>query len=496
MEQREITTVSGDTVAIPVADRLYIDGAFVAGETTIPTTNPTTGDHLAELPVASTEQVAKAMTAASRAAEEWQALPFATRAARLELFATILEANADDIAAIDAADNGSSFSKMRDDVEKSVRAIRYYAGLAGELKGETIPTPGETFDFTLREPHGAVVSILPFNHPTMFLVRDLAPALIAGNAITIKPSEYTSLSALYVAHLIDNADCFPDGLVNVLAGEGAVGAALVDHEETAFVSFRGSVKTGRKVMAAAGANLIPSIVELGGKNPAIVFPDADVEQVKDGVVSGMSLAWQGQSCASGSRLLVHEDVYDEVVSGVVERFANTAVGDPFDEDVTMGAIVSEPQYEQVLDYIETTKAEGATCLTGGGPVPDLPGFFVQPTVFEVTPEMTIASEEIFGPVLSVMKWSEYDDVIDLANAVDFGLTASIWTTDLNTAHKTAQSLDAGYVWVNRHGGIYLQTPFGGFKDSGVGKHGGLGGLFVYTREKNVNLDLSGPLAYE
>jgi len=323
----------------------------------------------------------------------------------------------------------------------------------------------------------------------MFFAEKLAPALIAGNGIVIKPSEYTPLSALYLGRLINEAELFPDGLVNIITGGATAGKALVEHPDIGMISMIGSVATGKKIMQSASAHLTPLQLELGGKNPFIVFPDADKDDAVEGVVEAMALPWQGQSCGSGTRLLVHEELYDEILSRVVEQVSDINIGDPFDEASKMGAVVSESQYEKLREYFEDAVVEGATVVTGGATADvDGDGYFVEPTIFEVTPEMSIAQQETFGPVLTVMEWSEYEEAIAIANDVEYGLTASVWTTDLETAHKAAEDVEAGYIWVNQHGNHYVGAPFGGYKQSGLGRKECLEEILDHSRVKNVNID--------
>ncbi|WP_380676171.1 aldehyde dehydrogenase family protein [Salinigranum sp. GCM10025319] len=478
---------------LSIEDRMYIDGEFCTSGETFETLHPPTEAVLAEIPVASDEQVDRAARAAARASREWRTVPMPERRAAAEAVAERIEAHKEELVRIEVADNGSSISRFAHDIDRSAEAFRYYGGLGKELKGETIPTEVDELTYTVREPYGAVAAIIPFNHPAMFAADKLAPAVMAGNGVVLKPSEVTPLSALYLAWLVDDLDVFPDGLVNVVTGEGETGATLVRHPSISFVNMIGSVETGRLVMQGAAEHISPVKLELGGKNPAIVFPDVDPERAAEGAVSGMSLAWQGQSCGSGSRLLVHADVYEEVVPRVVEGFeaVGDAVGDPFDEATRMGSVISDAQYEKILHYIETAKDEGATLLTGGSAAEGFEtGYFVEPTVFEVDPEMTIACEEIFGPVLSILEWDDYDEMIDLANSVEYGLTASIWTDDLPTAHKTASALDTGYIWINQHGRHYLGVPFGGYKQSGIGKNEGFEELLDHTQVKTINLSLA------
>ncbi|MFC7216068.1 aldehyde dehydrogenase family protein [Saliphagus sp. GCM10025334] len=494
METKLITTVSGREVSLQIEDRMYIDGSFVTADDTFLAENPSTNETLAELPIASREQVDRAVQSAQRASKQWRELGVMERRDRVEQLADAIVEAKDEITNLDVADNGSCISKMQDDAEKGAKMLDYFAGIATELKGETIPTEGENIDFTKREPYGVIAGIIPFNHPAAFVVRKIGPAIVAGNGIVIKPSEFTSLSALYLARVIDSVDAIPDGLVNIVTGPGNVGAELVEHGDVGMVTMIGSVETGKKVMQGASKHLAPVVLELGGKNPTVVFPDKDPEEAAEGAAGAMNLAWQGQSCGSGSRLLVHEDIYDDVVSSVVERFEAIEVGDPFDHESSMGSIVSEPQFEKVVSYVETAKEEGATLLTGGDVVEKYDtGYFFQPTVFEVDPNMTIANEEIFGPVLSVMSWNDYDEMIEIANGVDYGLTASVWTDDLRTAYRTVDDLEAGYIWVNQHGSHFIGAPFGGYKQSGIGTNESVEELLDHTRIKNVNVNLEGEL---
>lgn len=492
MKTERLVSLTGIEIELPVEDRMYVDGEFVTSDETFATTDPATGTNLADLPVATEKQIDRAVAAASRASDEWDSYSPVEKGKRLEAFADTLSEASDDLANLDVADTGSTIKRMQYDPEKGAELIRYFAGLITELKGDTIQTEGQTFDFTKREPYGVVAAIAPFNHPSMFVGKKLAPALAAGNGIVMKPSEFTSLSTLYVGYLVEEADVFPDGLVNFVTGSAEVGQTLVEHPGVDFINMNGSVEVGKKVMASAAKNVTDLVLELGGKNPTIVFPDADVEQAATGAVEGMSLPWQGQSCSSGSRLLVHESVRDEVVPRVVEGFEAIRPDDPFKESADMGSIVSEQQFEKVRHYIEQAKEEGAELLTGGDVIhPFETGYFVEPTVFEVTPDVTIANEEIFGPVLSIMTWSDYDEMIEIANGVDYGLTASVWTDSLQDAHRAVDDLEAGYVWVNQHGGHFTGAPFGGYKESGIGKKDSLEGLMAHTRLKNVNINFEG-----
>ena len=490
MDYATFEPLSGERREIPIETRSYVDGEFVAGSETFKTISPSTETTLADVSIATDEQIDRAVEATRRASTSWRERSVWERRERVEALADAIEEHAEAVTDLEVADNGSCISKLRDDVAKGAKALRYFAGIGTELKGESIPAAPGTIDYTTREPYGVVAGILPFNHPAAFVARKIGPAVVAGNGIILKPSEYTPLSALYLAHIIDDTGVFPDGLVNVVTGGADVGEKLVTHPGVGMVSAIGSTGTGKAIMQGAAQNLANVLLELGGKNPVIVFPDIDPEEAAAGVVDSMNLSWQGQSCGSGSRLLVHEEQYEPVVSSVLDRLSELSIGDPFDEESDVGTIVSETQYESVLDHIDTAKEEGADLLIGGSAAegPDA-GFFVEPTVFDVTPYMTIAAEETFGPVLSVMTWTDYERMLEIANGVRYGLTASIWTNDIDAANRTVNRLEAGAVWVNHHGNHYLGAPFGGYTQSGTGKIEAIEELHEHTRLKNVNINV-------
>ena len=489
MFEYQLETLFGKQIPLRIEDRMYIDGEFVTSAETFETEHPATNEVMANVPIASSEQVDTAVQAAQRASEEWRKTDVFERREVLEAFADFIDSHEEALTNLEVADNGSTIRRMQYDVGKTTRKIRHMAGIVHEMKGESIPVGDGKHDFTLREPHGVVAGIIPFNHPLMFVAEKIAPAVATGNGVVIKPSEFTSLTALYVGHLVNEFDQFPTGLINIVTGFGETGAALVEHEGVGLISMVGSPPTAKAIMRGASKNLTPLILELGGKNPFIVFPDTDIERTIEGLEKAMALSWQGQSCGSGTRLLIHEDVRDEIVPALVDRIESISVGDPFDESNKMGSVVSKPQFEKVMGYIEQAKEEGAEVLSGGEAIDEFDsGYFLRPTVFDITPDMTIAKEETFGPVLSVMTWSDYDEMVDIANDVVYGLTASIWTNDLNTAHRTVDAIEAGYVWVNQHGTHYLGAPFGGYKQSGIGRKEDLQELLDHTRIKNVNID--------
>lgn len=463
-----------------------------AGAETIATRDPARDRHLAEVPVADADDVDDAVAAARDAFEGgWREADPEDRAAVLRAVADRLRSNAEELTDLEVANNGSTRGLLRDDVDLAVEWLEYYAGLTRDLTGETMDTPGNTLNFTRRQPRGVVAAVVPFNHPLLFLAGRIAAALAAGNALVVKPSEKTPLSALAVGRLLAEDDRVPDGVINVVAGGAATGEALTGHPDVDMVTFTGSVPVGRAVMENAAQHVSPVVLELGGKNPVIVFPDIPVERAVEGAVQAMAFSWQGQSCGSGSRAFVHASLVEEFTERVAAAFEDVRVGDPTDPDSEMGAMVSRDHYERVLGRIEDGRESSARLVTGGGPADvDLDGYFVEPTLFADVPEgSALATEEIFGPVLSVFAWEEYDAMIERVNDVEYGLTASVWTDSLREGLETAERVEAGYVWVNDHGPHYLGTPFGGVKNSGFGKKHCMAELEAHTQVTNVNVNL-------
>ncbi len=454
--------------------------------------NPSTGQVLAEVEVASAADVEAAVSSARQAFPAWAALPPLERARRLKEAASRIRAHAADLALLDAADCGNPVKAMLFDAEIAATQLEYFAGLVLEIKGETIPTGNGSLNYTRREPLGVVVRIYPFNHPFMFAAGKIAAPLAAGNTVVVKPPEQAPLSTLKLMELL--ADVFPPGVLNCVVGGREVGAALSTHPDVAAVGLIGSVPAGRAVLHAAADSFKRTLLELGGKNAMVIYPDADLERAVDGAVRGMNFTWCGQSCGSTSRLFIHDSLHDVFVDKLVRLLGQRhRPGLATHMDTTMGALINQAQYDRCLSYIASARQEGARLVAGGNHPADPAlnkGFFIEPTVFtEVTPGMKIAREEIFGPVLSVLRWSDESELFDAVNGLELGLTASIWTRDLRTAHHAAARVQAGYVWINDCSSHFIGAPFGGYKQSGLGREESKDELFEFTQIKNVNVSM-------
>jgi acyl-CoA reductase-like NAD-dependent aldehyde dehydrogenase len=473
---------------------LYHGGSWheAASGETFETVEPATGATLAIVAEAGIDDLDSAIAAAESAAVEWGRLPARKRGDLVGELAARVREQAAGLALLDARDNGSPLSAMRADAEKGAGVFAEMAGLATEMKGQTIPVGRGQLNYTTLEPWGLVARIIAFNHPVLFACARSAPALVAGNAVILKPSELAPLGALAIAQLADGL--LPPGVLSVLAGGPALGAAIVSDPRIRRLSFTGSLATGLKVSAGAAASgVIKTItLELGGKNPIIVCEDADLDAAADAVVRGMNFTRvQGQSCGSTSRLLVHESLHDPILERVAERVARIRIGMPTEEGVDMGALISRAAQQRTLAFIDRAVADGARLVIGGG-APDDPrlagGAFVMPTVLDgVREHSELACEEVFGPVLAVMSWTDEREAIRLANTVRYGLTASIWSRDFDRAFRLADAVEAGYVWVNDVESRYPGVPFGGWKDSGSGLENGIDELVSFTRTKTVNL---------
>ena len=458
---------------------------------TIDVINPADGSVITEIPRMDWDDVADAFSAAKAALKGWSGLEPQVRAGYLLRFANAIENRAAEIARIDSIDNGSPLHEMSFDTRITVAHIRYFAGLALEQQGRTVPTSPNRLLYSVRQPFGVVGRIGAFNHPFMFTFAKMAPALIAGNTIITKPSEHTSLSALAVIDSIQ--EIFPPGVVNIVTGYGhEAGDAIVAHPEIRRLAFIGAAETGRAIQRRAAEVAVKTVtLELGGKNPIVVFPDADLDKALDGAVGGMNFTWQGQSCGSTSRLLLHESIHREFIDKLARRMNSIRSGDPLSPDTDTGAIVTAQQLQKVLDYIEIGKAEGADLVAGGTRVTDgalAAGNFVRPTLFDnVRPDSRLAQEEIFGPILAAIPFRDYEDALRIANDIPYGLTASAYTTSLQTAHSFVRDVEAGFVWINEVSRHFLGTGFGGFKESGVGREENFDELLSWSQNKNASI---------
>lgn len=454
--------------------------------------NPSTGQVLAEVELASTADVDAAVASARQAFPAWAAMPPLERARRLREAASRIRAHAADLALLDAADCGNPVKAMLFDAEIAATQLEYFAGLVLEIKGETIPTGNGSLNYTRREPLGVVVRIYPFNHPFMFAAGKIAAPLAAGNTVVVKPPEQAPLSTLKLMELL--ADVFPPGVLNCVVGGREIGAALSTHPQVAAVGLIGSVPAGRAVLHAAADSFKRTLLELGGKNAMVIYPDADLDRAVDGAVRGMNFTWCGQSCGSTSRLFIHDSLHDVFVDKLVDLLGQRhRPGVATHMDTTMGALINQAQYDRCLSYIESARQEGARLVAGGKHPADpslAKGFFIEPTVFtDVTADMKIAREEIFGPVLSVLRWRDESALFEAVNGLELGLTASIWTRDLRTAHQAAARVQAGYVWINDCSSHFIGAPFGGYKQSGLGREESKDELFEFTQIKNVNVSM-------
>ncbi|QSJ14909.1 aldehyde dehydrogenase family protein [Nostoc sp. UHCC 0702] len=473
--------------------RLLINNEWVesVSDRRFETINPTTGEVICNVAEADAPDVDKAVQAARTAfiSGEWTKISATRRGELLYKLADLIEQNIDELARLETLDNGKPLHDSFTDLGLVIGCYRYYAGWADKVQGKTIPINGPYFCYTRHEPVGVVGQIIPWNFPLLMQAWKLAPALATGNTVVMKTAEQTPLSALRVGELIVEAG-FPPGVVNILSGYGpTAGAAIARHMDIDKVAFTGSTEVGHLIMeAAAKSNLKRVTLELGGKSPNIVFADADMDAAIAGSHDALFFN-QGQCCCAGSRVFVEEKCYDEFVAKSVEQARQRIVGNPFHEDTQQGPQVDKDQFDRVMGYIESGMREGAQMLCGGSRVGDR-GFFIAPTVFaDVRDEMQIAQEEIFGPVMSIIKFKDIDEVIQRANSTMYGLAAAVWTKDLNKAHAIAHNVRAGTVWVNCYDVFDAAAPFGGFKQSGMGRELGEYGLQQYTEVKTVTMKL-------
>ncbi|HSK17680.1 MAG TPA: aldehyde dehydrogenase family protein [Longimicrobiales bacterium] len=478
-------------------DRLFINGEWsdAAEGGSFETLNPATGEAIARVAEGGAADVDRAVSAARAAfrADSWRRMDAADRGAILWRMADIIEQRAEEFARLEVFDNGKPIREANIDIRQSVDALRYYAGWTTKLHGATIPVRGNMLNYTLREPVGVVGAIIPWNFPLLMAVWKIAPALACGNTVVLKPAEQTPLSALELAAVGAEAG-LPPGALNVVTGYGeTAGAALVAHGDVDKIAFTGSTAVGRMIMREAAGSLKKLSLELGGKSPNIVLADADIQAAARGAFSAIFYN-TGQCCTAGSRLLVHESVKDQLLSALVDRAGKMQPGDPLDPKTRFGPLISQEQLDRVLSYVEKGRAEGAELVAGGVRAQydgGDRGFWLQPTVFDgVQPDHVIAKEEIFGPVLSVLAFSDEDEALALANSSEYGLAAGVWTSDVKKAHRFARDLEAGTVWINTYHPGDAASPFGGYKQSGFGRELGEYSLDLYTQIKSVWVDLN------
>ncbi|KAJ7148005.1 aldehyde dehydrogenase [Mycena filopes] len=479
------------TVTVPTG--LFINGTFVDGseQTTIDVLNPVNGKLLTKISEASAHDVDTAVKAAKEAFDTTWGLNTAgaKRGELLYKLYTLMDAAKDELTALEALDNGKTFAWAKDDVEFAISTVKYYAGWADKITGQTLETDERKFVYTRHEPIGVVGQIIPWNFPLLMFVWKIAPALATGNTIVLKPSEFTPLTALRMCVLIQEAG-FPPGVVNVITGYGnTVGAAISSHMGIDKIAFTGSTVVGRKIMeAAAKSNLKTVTLELGGKSPNIIFNSADLENAIEWTAHG--LYWNhGAACCAGSRIFVQSGIYDKFLEAFTKRSQAIRIGDPFAADVDQGPMSSEAQFNRIMGYIESGKKDGATLHMGGNRF-GTEGYFIQPTIFTDTkPEMKIVQEEIFGPVGVIIKFEDEDDVVRQANNTLYGLAAGVFSQDVNQAIRTAHRIQAGTCWVNCFNNFAPNIPFGGYRQSGIGREMGEYALEHYTNVKAVHINL-------
>ncbi|WP_326836345.1 aldehyde dehydrogenase family protein [Amycolatopsis rhabdoformis] len=478
--------------------KMLIDGKFVGSAEggVRAVLDPSTGQELTQIPLSTADDVDRATAAAQQAQPAWEALGVDGRAACFARFGELVAENRERLAMLDAIDCGNPVKAMRTDIDICKAYLDGWPAFARSLTGDVIPASPGNLHYTAHRPYGVVGRITAFNHPVMFAITRPLPSLITGNTLVMKPSDETSLSTLALAELFNEA--FPPGVVNIVTGDAGTGDAIVTHPKIKRLAFTGSVPTGLIIQrrAAESGQVKHVSLELGGKNAMIVFPDVDLDLAAEGAIQGMNLdVCQGQSCGSNSRILVHAKIYDEFVNRVAAKLGDYRVGVAYDESTDVGPVAGKAHWNRVNGYIESGVEQGATLVRGGGRPAGLPegGNFIDPALFaDVTLDMRIGTEEIFGPVMSVFRWDDYDTMLAEANALDLGLTASVWTNDLAIAHKTADAVEAGYVWINDSTRHYFGTPFGGVKNSALGREESKDELLTFLEQKVVHTRLGDP----
>ncbi len=476
----------------------FIDGQYVEpiAKKWLDSMDPYRGEAWAKIPQGCEQDADRAVKAATRALQEgpWATMNGSQRARLMNKLADLVEQNIDRLAELEVKDNGKLIAEMKGQVTYHPSWWRYFAGLADKIEGRVVPIDKpEHFAFTRREPVGVVAAITAWNSPLLFVAWKCAAALAAGCTVVVKPSEFASVSTLAFAELTREAG-FPDGVFNVVTGLGhEIGSALVDHPDVAKITFTGSDVTGARIYSQAAKTMKRVSLELGGKSPNIVFDDCNLTAAASGAISGIFAA-TGQTCIAGSRLLVQNSIKEKFTERLVELGASAKKGDPMSPDTNIGPVTTKPQYQKILDYMEVAKAEGARCILGGGPATsaDLPGGqFVEPTIYtDVTPQMRIAREEVFGPVLSIIGFEDEADAIRIANDTIYGLAAGIWTQNMGRAIRVSSAIKAGTVWVNTYRAISYMMPFGGMKYSGIGRESGVEAIDEFLETKSTWISYS------
>jgi len=473
---------------------LYIDGEWLSTEERFQVENPANGEMIAECAVAGAEEIERAVSSARRAFQDWSGRSYEERSELLSAVAAKIMERLEELAALEAQETGRSIKEMlAHDIPATANLFQYFAGIAQAACGETIPVSGEYLNYTRREPVGVVVGITPWNFPLWLGAIKIAPALAAGNTIIMKPASLTPLTTLELARIMDEAGV-PPGVFSVITGPGArTGRALAAHPGVDKIAFTGETKTGTLIMESAAKNITRVSLELGGKSPNIVFSDCDFEKAVSYTLLSIFFA-QGQMCTAGSRLLVERSIHDRFVEALAERASKLKIGDPLDPEVEFGPLASKAQLEKVERYVKQAVEEGAKLVVGGKrPQGEefARGYYYEPTILDgVRSDQTVACEEIFGPVLSVIEFNGEDEAIELANATEYGLAAGIWTQDLGKAHRVAHRVRAGKIWINCYNLFPPGAPFGGFKKSGFGREMGLHSLLeLYTEVKDVHADI-------
>jgi len=475
--------------------KFFLNGKWATSTETFELINPASGETIGHVPRAGKEEAKEAIEVARKAFESpaWREMEQTKRGKILMQIAALMREHFDEVSKLETLNQGKPLRESKADVAWAIRVFEYWGGAADKIQGETIPVTPNRLTYTLREPLGVTAHIIPWNYPLALGTRSLAPALAAGNTVVAKPAELTPLTLLKVAEFAQKSG-LPDGVLNIITGSGSVvGRELVSSPNVDGITFTGSTETGHQIMETAAKSITPVLLELGGKNPNIIFPDADMQRAVQ-MAKYAIFTNAGQMCWAGSRLFLHEDVYEKFLGELKKQTEQIKLGPGLDEKTELGPMVSKEQQQRVLGYVKSGLEDGAKLITGGQ-TPDDPalrnGFFVKPTIFaDVSSTMKIGCEEIFGPVLAVFRFSKAEEVVRMANETQFGLYAGVWTNDLKLAHRVVGALQAGVVAVNDYLVAYPQTPFGGYKDSGIGYENGLQAISHYTRIKSVTINVS------